>query len=152
MIPLPYKIAGLAVLLAVVGLAGLLMGRQQITVKWEKDKTAWQVTYDAQVAETNRIQGEWDKVKVNANDWKIKAETAGNDAAAIARRLRAYRASCSALPSTASGPSDPDAAGGEPSDPQGIDAATERHFAACARDSERLDMWRVFYSQLRGSQ
>jgi len=152
MIPSQYKWLGAGLLLLVVAAGAYFKGRHQVELEWQKDKTAWQVTYDAQVAETNRIQGEWDKVKVNANDWKIKAETAGNDAAAVARRLRAYRASCSALPSTASGPSDPDAAGGEPSDPQGIDAATERHFAACARDSERLDMWRVFYSQLRGSQ
>ena len=149
MIPSQYKWLGAGLLLLVVAAGAYFKGRHQVELEWQKDKTAWQVTYDAQVAETNRIQGEWDKVKVNANDWKIKAETAGNDAAAVARRLRAYRASCSALPSTASGPSDPDAAGGESSD---LGRLEESHFAACARDAERLGMWQVFYSQLRQSQ
>jgi hypothetical protein len=144
-----YKLGAAAALLVVVALGAYFKGKHEVTVKWEKDKTAWQVKYDIQVAETGRIQEEWNKIKEQENEWKEKAETAGNDAAAIARRLRQYRASCSAMPTTAGTPADPDSPSGEPPDLGGLE---ERHYAACARDAERLGMWQIFYSQLRSAQ
>jgi hypothetical protein len=143
-----YKLAALGGLLVVVGLGAYFYGVHKITVKWEKDKTAWQVIYDAQVAETTRIQEEWNKAKEHEDEWKIKAEAAGNDAAAIARRLRNLRATrCGTVPETPSSAGDSNATSGEPSDIGGLE---ERHFAACARDAERLGMWQVFYRQLAG--
>ena len=153
MIPLAYKLGAAAALLLVVALGSYFYGRHKVTVEWEKDKTAWQVTYDAQVKETAKVQTAWNQSKEREHEWEAKAVAAGNDAAAVARRLRQYQGACrSAVPAVAGSVADPDAASGEPADVGGIDAATERHFAACARDSERLTMWQTFYSQLRQAQ
>ena len=149
MIPLPYKLGAAAALLLVVALSSYFYGKHKVIVLWEKDKTAWQVTYDAQVAETAKIQAEWDKTKEHEDEWKAKAESAGNDAAAIARRLRQRAACGGAVPETPGGTGDPADSSGEPAD---LGSLEESHFRACARDSERLGMWQVFYEQLRGSQ
>jgi len=150
MIPSQYKWLGAGLLLLVVAAGAYFKGRHQVELEWQKDKTAWQVTYDAQVKETAKIQSEWDKSKEHADEWKAKADAAGNDAAAVARRLRRYQGACgSTVPSTPGTTADSDAAGGESSD---LGRLEESHFAACARDAERLGMWQVFYSQLRQSQ
>ena len=150
MIPLQYKLIAGAALLVAVALGAYFHGRHQVMIQWEKDKTAWQVTYDAQVKETAKVQAAWDASKEHENEWKAKAESAGNDAAAVARRLRQYQGACrGAVPAAPSSTADPDAASGESADVTRIDRATERHFASCARDAERVGMWQVFYSQLR---
>ena len=150
MIQLQYKLFAGAALLLIVALGSYFYGRYKVTLAWEKDKTAWQVTYNAQVKATAKVQAQWDQAKEHENEWKVKAETAGNDAAAVARRLRQYQGACrGAVPAAPSSTADPDAASGESADVTRIDRATERHFASCARDAERVGMWQVFYSQLR---
>jgi hypothetical protein len=145
-----YKLGAAAALLVVVALGAYFYGVHKVTVEWEKDKTAWQVTYDAQVKETTRVQGEWDKTKEHEDEWKIKAEVAGNDAAAIARRLRKYQSACSStMPQAPGSTANPDGPSGESANFERIDRVTERHFAGCARDAERVGMWQVFYSELR---
>ena len=99
-------------------------------------------------AETARIDAE--RVKLSErieHDLQPKIAAADANARSLARRLREYAGSrpVSTAPDSAAEPSD---APGEPGDGDPVERATEQHFAACARDSERLAAWQEWYSGL----
>jgi hypothetical protein len=150
MIPLAYKLGAAAALLMVVALGSYFYGRHKVTVEWEKDKTAWQVTYDAQVKETAKVQTAWNQSKEREHEWEAKAVAAGTDAAAVARRLRQYQGACrSAVPAVAADPGSIGSPGAEPADIGGIE---ERHFANCAADASDYDAFHAWYNGLRRAQ
>ena len=99
-------------------------------------------------AKTARIDAE--RVKLSErieHDLQPKIAAADANARSLARRLREY-ASRSPV-STAPGPAaEPAEAPGEPGDGDPVERATEQHFAACARDSERLAAWQEWYREL----
>ena len=99
-------------------------------------------------AETTRIEAE--RVKLSErieHDLQPKIAAADANARSLARRLREYAGSrpVSTAPDSAAEPSD---APGEPGDGDPVERATEQHFAACARDSERLAAWQEWYLAL----
>ena len=99
-------------------------------------------------AETARIDAE--RVKLSErieHDLQPKIAAADANARSLARRLREYAGSrpVSTAPDSAAEPSD---APGEPGDGDPVERATEQHFAACARDSERLAAWQEWYLAL----
>ena len=99
-------------------------------------------------AKTARIDAE--RVKLSErieHDLQPKIAAADANARSLARRLREY---ANRRPvSTAPGPAaEPAEAPGEPGDGDPVERATEQHFAACARDSERLAAWQEWYREL----
>ena len=99
-------------------------------------------------AETASIDAE--RVKLSErieHDLQPKIAAADANARSLARRLREY-ASRSSLPQAPGSTAEPAEAPGEPGDGDPVERATEQHFAACARDSERLAAWQEWYSGL----
>ena len=146
-----YKLlAGGAILVAAV-LGGYFYGKSEVTAKWEADKAVWQASFDSQVKETKRIEAAWQTSKEQEHEWQLKAETAGTDAATVARSLRDHKASvrrCT-LPAAAADPGSPGSPGAEPADIGGIE---ERHFANCAADASDYDTFHAWYNGLRAAQ
>jgi hypothetical protein len=143
------KLIGAGVVLVLI-LAAWGYGRHQVTVQWERDKAIAVVLHDAQVRETQRVQGEWNASKEREHEWKAKADAAGTDAAAVARRLRQVRAaSCSAVPEAAAAAGDAGSPAPESADIGGIE---ERYFGACAADATDFDSIRAFYKGLVAAQ
>ena len=99
-------------------------------------------------AKTARIDAE--RVKLSErieHDLQPKIAAADANARSLARRLREYAGRRPV--STAPGPAaEPAEAPGEPGDGDPVERATEQHFAACARDSERLAAWQEWYREL----
>ena len=99
-------------------------------------------------AETASIDAE--RVKLSErieHDLQPKIAAADANARSLARRLREY-ASRSSLPQAPGSTAEPTEAPGEPGDGDPVERATEQHFAACARDSERLAAWQEWYREL----
>ena len=143
-----YGIAGLALAgLVSVGIHRVYnAGQESVQVKWDAERAIQQKAFDDAAAETARIDAERNRLTQEIeNVLKPKLALADLAARDVARELRSYRARLAAL-SQAAGPApEPDAAGGIPGDPAG---AEEDHFAACARDAERLNGWIEWYGSL----
>lgn len=147
MIPLPYKLLGVAVLL----IGAFAYGKFNERMKWEADRAVYMVEYESRVKETEQLERRNAALvrKIEEDTQRIAAADAA--AADVARRLSAYqaRARHCAVSQAAGSTGDSSQTSGESGDAQGIERATERHLAACARDAERLTMWQEFYSGLR---
>ena len=103
-------------------------------------------------AETASIDAE--RVKLSErieHDLQPKIAAADANARSLARRLREY-ASRSSLPQAPGSTAEPTEAPGEPADGGEIERAAEDHFAACARDSERLNGWIEWYGKVSAVQ
>ena len=83
---------------------------------------------------------------------ELQSRLAAADAGArdLARRLRDYqtRPSRCPVPSGSGAAGELAGAAGEPADGQGVDAAAEAHFVACARDAERLAGWQQWWAKV----
>ena len=103
----------------------------------------------AATAETARIEAERVKLSERIED-ELQPKLAAADASArdTARKLRIATSSCP-LPKAAGTAADPSASPGEPGDAEAIGQATERFFAAAARDAERLAAWQEWYRGLQ---
>ena len=103
-------------------------------------------------AKTARIDAE--RVKLSERiEHDLQPRLAAADASArdTARKLRIATARSCPLPKAADSTADPSAAPGEPGDAEAIGQATERYFAAAARDAERLAAWQEWYRELQDS-
>ena len=103
-------------------------------------------------AETTRIEAE--RVKLSErieHDLQPKIAAADANARSLARRLREY-AGRSPVSTTPDSTAEPAEAPGEPADGGEIERAAEDHFAACARDSERLNGWIEWYGKVSAVQ
>ena len=99
-------------------------------------------------AKTARIDAE--RVKLSErieHDLQPKLAAADANARSLARRLREYARS-RPVPKAPGPTAESAEAPGEPGDGDPVERATEQHFAACARDSERLAAWQEWYRGL----
>jgi negative regulator of sigma E activity len=146
-----YAAIALAVLLAVTGIysKGRSDGKAVVQAVLDAQRAAWQAEYDKQVAETARIQGEWDRTKEREREIDARLQVVTLESANLSRSLRDYRARIRALSEAASTPAESDFASGIAGD---LERAEEAHLSACARDSERLTQWQAFYQSLLDSQ
>ena len=100
-------------------------------------------------AETAKIEAERDAISRRIESELLpRIQDADANARDLARRLRLATSSRRAVPQAAGPAADAATPGGEPADGGDIERATEQHFAACARDSERLAAWQEWYSGL----
>lgn len=124
-------------------------GKAIVQDELDRQRFAWQDAYDKQAADTAKIEEARDQLK-----WRIEREleprlaAATDRGATLAARLREHagRRVC-ALPEAAGTAAEPDGTGRESDDGGRIDAAVERHLAACARDAERLNGWREWWNE-----
>ncbi len=81
---------------------------------------------------------------------QAKLDTATASARSLSERLRHYqtRRCPTAVPQTPSAAPVTDAGTGVPEDGGAVGEATDAHFAACARDAERLAKWQKWYNGL----
>lgn len=80
------------------------------------------------------------------NELRPKLARAESDAVSVARRLREYKARSCPLSSVSADPNDTSGTPGESPDIAGLE---ERHYGACARDSQRLSDLQLWYNALR---
>ena len=148
-----YKYLSIGALALFLTLGLYLKGRSDgagvVQRKFDSYKAVAQQAYDKQVAETARIQGEWDRTKEREGEIKARLKVVTNDGASLARRLRDYRASGCPLSSPSTTAGEPSGAAGVPPDSPSVDEALGRHLEACARDAERLGQFQSFYRSLR---
>lgn len=153
MIPLLYRYVGGALifflLLGGAYLKGRAAGKEVVQVKFDAYKNTAQLAYDRQVAETARIQSEWNRSKDREREIQARLQVVTNDGASLARRLRDYRARSCPLSSPSTTAGEPPETAGVPPDGPSVDQALGRHLEACARDAERLGQFQSFYQSLR---
>ena len=100
-------------------------------------------------AETVRIETERDAISRRIESELLpRIQDADANARDLARRLR-IATSRRAVPQATGTAADAATPGGEPADGGDIERATEDHFAACARDAERLNGWIEWYEAAR---
>ena len=143
----PFLLKYLPHLVALAGIVGGIwyFGHVRYTAGYDKSQAEVAAEVAKATAETARIEEE--RVKLSArieNELQPKLAKADADARDLARRLR-IATRRSALPEAPGGPSGPDAPGGESTD---LGSLEESHFAACAKDAERLNGWIEFYSSI----
>jgi hypothetical protein len=146
-----YKALAALAIAGAIAAGGYFKGLSVGRVELERAKAVWQAQYDVQVAETQRVQLAWNTSKEQNDAWKTAADTAGADAAAVARQLRNYKARASrcALPDAAADTGGTGSPGTEFGDIGGIE---ERHFRNCAADATDYDTFRAWYNGLREAQ
>ena len=107
--------------------------------------------YTAAAEEAERI-AEQDRATAQRIEHELQTRMAAADAGArdLARRLRDHQVSAGrcAVPGAAGTTVELVAAGGEPPDGGTVEQAAGDHFAACARDAERLDGWRSWWAEV----
>lgn len=89
LIPLPWKLAGLALLIAVCSVSGYVLGRKHVRQAWDADRAA--VT-----AEMSRLKGKQEErermwteaMKVAGEKWNARTEKADRDFDSYLSRLR----------------------------------------------------------------
>ena len=153
----PYVLGVFAVILFVIWFsharysAGERAGRAHIQALWDEDEAA-ELAAAAKIAEDNaRIEEERArKAKEIEDALQAKLDAITADARSLSERLRYYQARrcANAVPSQGSATPVADDAPGVPFDGGAIGEATDNHFAACARDAQRLKEWQVWYSEL----
>lgn len=141
----------LAALLAVSGIyvKGRSDGKAVVQVLLDAQRATWQAEHDKQVAETARIQAEWDRSQKRESEINARLQVVTLESAGLTRSLRDYRARLRALSALAESTGQPDPTAGESADLERAEAA---HYAACSRDAERLSQFQVFYQSLREAQ
>lgn len=149
MIPILYRYLGGALvfflLLGGVYLKGKANGKEIIQDKFDRYKEVAQLAYDRQVAKTAEIQAQWDKSQERESEIKARLQVVSLESADLTRSLRSYRARLRALSEAPRPTGVPDPAAGITGDLERAEAA---HYAACARDAERLGQWQAFYQSL----
>jgi predicted nucleic acid-binding Zn-ribbon protein len=143
-----------AVLIGLSLLGGLYFkgrsdGKAVVQAVLDKQRATWQAEYDKQVAETARVQAEWDRSKEREGEINARLQVVSLESADFSRRLRDYRARLRALSEAASTPAESDAASGIAGD---LEQAEADHIAACSRDAERLTQYQQFYRSLQDAQ
>jgi len=146
-----YLAAGLFALSLLGGayFKGKSAGKAEIQAILDEQRAVWQAEYDKQVAETARIQAEWDRSKEREGEINARLQVVSLESADFSRRLRDYRARLRALSEAAGTPAESDAASGIAVD---LERAEEAHLAACSRDAERLTQYQQFYRSLQDAQ
>ena len=149
-----YLYGGALVLAIILGayLKGRSDGADRVQVKFDAYKRTTQLAYDRQVAETARIQSEWNRSKDREREIQARLQVVTNDGASLARRLSNYRSRSCPLSSPSTTAGEPSGAAGVPPDGPSVDQALGRHLEACARDAERLGQFQTFYQSLRDAQ
>jgi hypothetical protein len=148
-----YKWLAIAAISAAIAAGAYFRGRHDVTVVLERERAVHKAEYDVQVAETARVQAAWDSTKERESEINARLEVVTTDSADLVERLRQHsRRRCSAMPATTGSAASPDATSGESADSDPVEVATGLHFAACARDSERLTQFQTFYQSLRNAQ
>ena len=149
----PKLILGGLVLSVVTGIGGYVWGRLDGRAIWKGEldtqRAVWQVEHDKQVAETKRVQGEWDATKERESVIQKRLEVVTAESAGFARSLYDYRARLRALSDLAASTGQPDPTSGIAADLESLEGA---HYAACSRDAERLTQFQAFYEALRLAQ
>lgn len=149
---IPYKLLG-AILAASLLLGGVYLrgrhdGKAVVQAVLDAQRGVWQADYDKQVAETARIQAEWDRSKEREGEINARLQVVTLESANISRSLRDYRSRLRALSEAAATPAESDLASRESDD---LERAEEAHYAACARDAQRLTEFQAFYAALMGA-
>lgn len=130
-------------------LSAYFKGKSVVREEFDAYKLVAQVKYDAQVAETKRIQDGWNKSKEREGEIVKRLEVVTADNVGFSNRLRDYRSRLRALSALAESTGQPDPTSGVSQD---LEQAETDHFAACARDAERLTQFQAFYESLRAVQ
>mgnify|MGYP003423837005 FL=1 len=124
-------------------------GAASVQRDWDAAKTA-RLEAVEKAAAAARDREARDRRIAQEEQRALQARLTAADAGArdLAGRLRHYQARPSGC--AVSGSPDPsagtDSAGGEQGNRGEVDAATAEHFAACARDAERLDRWNAWWA------
>lgn len=124
-----YLSIGAVVLFLTLGLylKGRSDGADKVQAKFDAYKNTAQLAYDRQVAETARIQSEWNRSKEREGEINARLQVVSLESASFARGLRDYRSRLSALSQAAGTPAESDAASRESDNLAGLE---ERHLAA----------------------
>lgn len=123
-------------------------GAASVQRDWDAAKTA-QLEEVEKAAAAARAREARDRQIAQEEQRALQARLAAADAGArdLAGRLRHYQARPSgcAVPGAPDPAPGADSAGGEQVHRGEVEAATAEHFAACARDAERLDRWNAWW-------
>jgi hypothetical protein len=157
MIPVLWRyLGGFLIVVMLVGaiyLKGRTDGANKVQKVLDAQRLEWQEEFDKQVQTTQRIQEGWNAAREQADEIQARLNVVSADGITLAQRLREHsrRSSCT-VPAVTGSAIEPEPSGGEPADGDPVGRATEAHFAACARDAERLNGWIAFYEELRRAQ
>lgn len=132
--------------------AGERAGRQAVQTKWDAENSR-ELREATEAAERNAAI-ELDnarKAKEIQDGIQKKLDDASADARSLSERVRYYQSKrCPRpVPQVAGAPAVADPATRVPEDSGAVGEATDAHYAACARDAERLSEWQNWYHGLR---
>jgi hypothetical protein len=130
-------------------------GEAKVQAKWDAHSLRQNQVITRQLTENARLENERDLLKFQ-HDAAIRAKLAADSRSAdLARRLRSYYASQSALPQDAPAAPGPEGASGIGVGPDesgnGVDAAVQEVLTACRRDSIKLQGWQSWWTDIENS-
>jgi hypothetical protein len=130
-------------------------GQAKVQALWDAHSLRQNQVITRQLTENARLENERDLLR-HQHDAAIRAKLAADSRSAdLARRLRSYYASQSALPQDAPAAPGPEGASGIGSGPDesgdGVDAAVQEVLTACRRDSIKLQGWQSWWTDVENS-
>lgn len=135
LIPLPYKLGALALLVALVGVSGYVKGRKDVRALWNAEKRSYELALAQAVGARQERERMWrEAITVAGAKYDERAKMADRSFDSSLDRLRSAYASSARLrlPAVAAGQCD---RAGEPTAADVLRAGEE--FAAILRDADR---------------
>lgn len=131
--------------------AGERHGRQAVQSDWDKENSRELLAATEAAEKAASTERENARVAKEIQDGiQKKLDAASADARSLSERVRYYQSKrCPRpVPQVAGAPAQPDPATGISEDGGAVGEATDAHYAACARDAERLGLWQSWYTGL----
>lgn len=131
--------------------AGEEAGRAAVQKLWDAEAAAQREQALAAIEQAALLESEQARIaKEIQNGLQTKLNLATANARSLSERLRRYqtRPCPTAVPQTTGPTALADSTAGVTADSGAVGEATDAHFAACARDAERLAGWQVWYNNL----